>query len=208
MNQEINYKDLKKYIKHKDIYMILGHDINNQFSNLVELNKVIKKINKLIKKNSILLYFGDISDIDNPNIGLVFDELYVKRDDIEIIMIQIDKDKEIDIELSDFVSKVMWHNKYPRTKKTIYNGIINNKPVSNTLIWYELAQIEKFKNIFVLGGNNLTIDEINLANTLEIPYIYYPLKRKYLGDGKTLVSKKLSFEDKIGPTHLFYEIKI
>jgi hypothetical protein len=200
MNQEINYKELKKYIKNKNIYMILGHDINNQFSNLIELNKVINKINKLINKNSILLYFGDISDIDNANIGLVFDELYVKRDDIEIIMIQIDKDKEIDIELPDFVSKVMWHNKYPRSKKTIYNGIINDKPVSNTLIWYELAQIEKFKNIFVLGGNNLTIDEINLANSLEIPYIYYALKRKYLGDGKTLISKKLSLEDKIGPT--------
>jgi len=115
-------------------------------------------------------------------------------------MIQIDKDKDIDIELPDFVSKVMWHNKYPRSKKTIYNGIINNKPVSNTLIWYELAQIEKFQNIFVLGGNNLTIDEINLANSLEIPYIYYALKRKYLGDGKTLISKKLSLDDKIGPT--------
>ena len=37
---------------------------------------------------------------------------------------------------------------------------------------------------------------------MEINYKYYPLKRKFNNDGKTIIKKSASISDKVGPTFI------
>ena len=91
---EVDLKSLKKYIKTKKIYMILGNGKKNQYSSIFELNKVITQISKELEKDCVLLYFGDISDKDNLDIGYVFTELNNKLLDSDFELIARHKVKE------------------------------------------------------------------------------------------------------------------
>lgn len=202
---ELDLKSLKKYVKSKKTFMILGNGKNNQYSSISELNKVITQISRDLEKESILLYFGDISDKDNLDIGYVFTELTNKRKDIEIIMIQnINIKDNNEYILPDFVSKVLWHTN--NTKDNKLRGVNkNNKPIGSTKTWLNIHNYSNINSIYILGGGNTTLEEFNLAKSENIKIKYYPLKRKFLGDGKTLVKKNAINNDKIGVTSIIYD---
>ena len=50
----------------------------------------------------------------------------------------------------------------------------------------------------MLGGGKITMDEFKLAKKHKIPVKYFPIERKYKGDGKTRVKATDSQKDKIG----------
>ena len=80
-------KELKKYLKNKIIYMFLGNSKKEQYSSLTELNNVIKSLSKKLEKNACVFYFGELPDQENLDIGYVIQELSIKRQDLEIILI-------------------------------------------------------------------------------------------------------------------------
>ena len=80
-------KELKKYLKNKIIYMFLGNSKKEQYSSLTELNNVIKSLSKKLEKNASVFYFGELPDQENLDIGYVIQELSIRRQDLEIILI-------------------------------------------------------------------------------------------------------------------------
>jgi len=190
-------KCLKKYIKNKKIYMFWGFDKNDQYSSLKELNTIIKNIAKELANNSIIFYFGEFPDIEKPDIGYVISQIKNIKKDIEIIMF----DSELQYnEIPDFVS-----NLYKIELKTLKRRGINNKnnkPLGLTKLWTDLNKIQNIEKIFILGGNDITLEENNIANELQINTQYYPLKRKFLGDSNTPIKKNAVLEEKIGITHI------
>jgi len=109
-----------------------------------------------------------------------------------------------------FVNHVYWHPT-PKDDKgeTIWGGIDDKgNPLSNTKIWYDLHSKNKnitISNVFILGGGPITLQEFQLIKSLEIPFRYFPVERKFKGDGKTLISDNDSEKTKIGDT--FHKIK-
>ena len=67
--------------------MFLGNSKKEQYSSSTELSNTIKSIAKKLEKNAVVFYFGELSDSDNLDIGYVINELSVRRNDIEIILI-------------------------------------------------------------------------------------------------------------------------
>ena len=67
--------------------MFLGNSKKEQYSSTTELSNTIKSISKKLEKNAIVFYFGEEPDVDNLDIGFVINELYIRRDDLEIILI-------------------------------------------------------------------------------------------------------------------------
>ena len=55
--------------------------------------------------------------------------------------------------------------------------------------------------LFVFGGGLITLDEVNLAKTHNIPYEYFPVERKFKGDGETKITSKDSKKVKVGVTY-------
>lgn len=202
MSNNIDFKFLKKYVKNKKIYMILGNDDKNQYGSITEINNLIKNISKKLEKDSIIYYFGEKSDKENPDIGYVISEIKNRRKDIEIIMLGIENNEEF-IQIPDFVSKVLWNN----IKTTKKRGINNNskKPIGLTKIWENLNKNEKIDNIYILGGDEITVEEYTIAKELDINTEYYPIKRKFLGDGKSLIKRNSSNEEKFGITYTLEE---
>ena len=76
---EIELKHLKKYIKNKSTYLIFGNSHLDQYSSIKELNNNIKTISKDFDNNSIIFYFGDIPDKENPNIGFIISQIKSRR---------------------------------------------------------------------------------------------------------------------------------
>jgi len=197
--EELELKTLKKYIKNKIIYMFFGFDKNDQYSSLTELNNHIKNISKDLKKNSIIYYFGQLPDKEKPDIDYIVSEIKKKRNDIEIIMLTFDDINNSDI-LEDFISKIL----KVQVKTSKKRGVNNNsrKPLGLTKLWFDLNKIQKIEKIFILGGNSITLEEVDVAKELDLNIEYYPIKRKFLGDSKTTIKKNNTYEEKIGVTYV------
>tara|TARA_B100000745_G_C19982654_1_gene332924 strand:- start:94 stop:639 length:546 start_codon:yes stop_codon:yes gene_type:complete len=177
--------------------MIIGNGKRNQFRYLKDINIVVRKIIKEIPKNSAFLHFGDTSDKKKPDVGYVYELIKKYRPDIIIYMIQIKKAKSWGT--PKFIKNVYWHTDY--TKKCKYGGIINDKPCSNTKKWINIHKKIGIKNVFILGGGNITFDEYKLVKKLKINYTYFPMERRFNGDGKTKIIDKDNLFMKIGITY-------
>ena len=186
-------KDLKK---HNGVYMLIGHGSKNQIRNLKNLNKVLNNILKEAPKGSAFLYFGDSPNKKKPDVGYAFELLKKKRPDLCIYMIQINKAKSWGV--PTFVKKVYWHNDY--TKKCTWGGVQNNKPCSNTKKWVSLNRYVKISKVFILGGGEITLDEYNLIKKYNIDYKYFPIERRFMGDGKTKVTSNKTKKLRVGVT--------
>ena len=130
-------KDLKKYLKNKKIYMFLGNSKKEQYSSLTELSIYIKSISKKLEKNSTVFYFGELPDQDNLDIGYVIKELSVRRNDLEIILIN-----HTDIQdYPSFVSKLFKLD----IKTTKKKGLNSNtkKPLGTTKFWFDINKTIK-----------------------------------------------------------------
>lgn len=197
--EELELKTLKKYIKNKIIYMFFGFDKNDQYSSLTELNNHIKNILKDLEKNSIIYYFGELPNKEKPDIDYIISEIKKKRNDIEIIMLTFDNINNSDIP-EDFISKIL---KVP-VKTSKKRGVNNNsrKPLGLTKLWFDLNKIQKIEKIFILGGNSITLEEVDVAKELDLNIQYYPIKRKFIGDSKTTIKKNTTYEEKIGVTYI------
>ena len=189
-------KLLKKYIKNKKLYLVFGNDYLQQYASLTELNNTIKKLSKEFIKDSIVFYFGEKSDIDNPDIGYVMEELYNRRNDLDFIMIEHEQTECY----PKFINKVFKLD----IKTTKKRGVNNNtkKPLGLTKFWIDINKTTEIDTIYILGGNEIIMEEMELIKEMEINYKYYPLKRKFNNDGKTIIKKSASVSDKIGPTFI------
>ena len=197
----INFNELVKLSNKRNVYMIIGNGTKNQFKNLLSVKAVVKNILKTIEPNSILLYFGDKSDKKKPDVGYVYELISKNRKDIDIILIQINKAKKYGF--PSFVKYLYWHNDF-KNDNNKYGGL-NSKgePCSNTKKWISLHKRlkEGIKNVFILSGGNITLQEYTLIEKYDIPYSYYPLIRKYKGDGNTKIKNNDNIKTKIGQTY-------
>ena len=189
-------KLLKKYIKNKKLYLVFGNDYLQQYASLTELNNTIKKMSKEISKDSIIFYFGEKSDIDNPDIGYVMEELYNRRNDLDFIMIEQEKNESY----PKFINKVFKLDIKTTKKRGVNNN--NKKPLGITKFWTDINKSTEIVTIYILGGNEIIMEEMELIKELDIDYKYYPLKRKFNNDGKTIIKKSASINDKVGPTFI------
>lgn len=189
-------KLLKKYIKNKKISFIFGNDYLQQYASLTELNNTIKKLSKEISKDSIIFYFGEKCDIDNPDIGYVMNELYNRRNDLDFIMIEHEPTESY----PKFINKVFKLDIKTTKKRGVNNN--NKKPLGITKFWIDINKSTEIDTIYILGGNEIIMEEFEIINELNINYKYYPLKRKFNNDGKTIIKKSASVSDKIGPTFI------
>jgi len=197
--ETLELKDLKKYHKNKKIYMFLGNSKKEQYSSTTELSNTIKSISKKIEKNAIVFYFGEEPDVDNLDIGFVINELSVRREDLEIILINHNDMQEYPV----FVSKI-YNLDIKTTKKRGLNSN-TDKPLGTTKFWFDINKTIKIEKIFILGGDSVVFDEYNLAKELEITTEYFPIKRKFNDDGKTIVKKNAPISEKVGPTYEILE---
>ena len=188
-------KELKKYLKNKYVYMFLGNSKKEQYSSLTELNNFIKVVSKKLEKNSIVFYFGELPDQENLDIGYVIQELSTRRPDLEIILINY---TEIE-HYPNFVSKLFKLN-IKTTKKRGLNSN-TNKPLGTTKFWFDINKTNKIHKIYILGGDNVVLEEYKLSKELEIDTEYFPIKRKFNNDGKTIIKKNAPIYEKIGPTY-------
>ena len=197
---ELNFNQLADKTKNKNVYMLIGHGSKNQFKSESKMKTTITNIIKHWNDNSVVLYFGDAPNIDKPDVGLLFQMIYELNKNIKIYMIQISVAKSWGV--PEFVSGVYWHNDY--TKKCQWGGINeNNEPCSNTKKWVSLNKRINggIKMVYIFGGGNITLDEYTLIKKNNIPFQYFPLERKYKGDGVTKVVGSDSPKEKIGITY-------
>jgi len=196
---EINFSTMKNMLSNELVYIIIGNGTKNQFRDLRKIKGVLNKILKGIPLNSNILYFGDNPDKKNPDIGYIFQLISEVRKDIKIYMIQIKAAKEWG--MPKFVDCVYWHNDY--TDECKWGGVINGKPCSNSKQWLKLHKSIKngITKVFILGGGKITLDEYNhLIKKNNIDCEYFPVERKYKGDGITKVTDKDTIKDKVGIT--------
>jgi len=66
--------------------------------------------------------------------------------------------------------------------------------------WVPVTNVLGITKIFIFGGGAITLDEYKLAKKLKIPYEYFPVERKYLGDKKTKVTSSMSKKQRVGIT--------
>jgi hypothetical protein len=177
--------------------MIIGNGSKNQFRYINDVKRVLKEFLKSVPNKSSFLYFGDASNSKKPDIGYVFDLLRKYRPDISIYMIQISEAKSWGV--PKFVTDVYWHSDY--TKKCKWGGCHNGKPCSNTKKWVNIAKRIGIDEILVLGGGEITLDEMKLARKFHIKLEYVPIERRFKGDGKTRVKDSDSEKEKIGITY-------
>ena len=182
-------------------YMFLGHGSKNQIKNWNRLKKLLNDIVNTIPLNSKLLYFGDEPNPKAPDIGLVYDYVAKRRPDLFIHMIQNKVAKKYGH--PKWVNKVSWHNdvskecekiEKPRGKWSGENS--KGNPCSNTKKWIEYHNKYGIEKCFIFGGGITTLIEARFMRKLKIPYLYYPVLRRYLGDKKTLAK-----DNSVGITH-------
>lgn len=200
MAKDLDSKSLKHFLKDKNLYLIFGNDILDQYQSITELSNYIKLIIKDLSENSVIIYFGENYSKDNLCIGYVFNEIKNKVKNIDIIYVKEDSIQNDDIPpfVTYTYTTIIKNNKQQR-------GVLNKnnkiKPLGLTKVWYDMNKIKKINTIYIISGNDITIQEYDLAKSLDITIKYCAIKRKYIGDGKTLVKKNASDEVKIGLTY-------
>lgn len=195
----LTFKQLINKVKNTNIYLLFGNGTKNQFRYITDIKKILKKILVNIPQKSSFIYFGDSANKKKPDIGYAFELLSKIRPDINIYMIQIKEAKAYGVPI--FVKDIYWHNDY--TKKCKWGGLYQGKPCSNTKKWISLHKYAKIKKGFILGGGQITIDEMKLLKKLDIDFDYFPIERRYLGDGETKINDNHSKKEKIGITYKF-----
>ena len=198
--ETFDLKELKKYLKNKKIYMFLGNSKKEQYSSSTELNNIIKSVSKKLEKNAIVFYFGELPDEEHLDIGYVIKELSIRRPDLEIILINY---SEIE-HYPEFVSKIFKLNIKTTKKKGVNSN--TNKPIGTTKFWFDINKTNKIDKIYILGGDNVVLDEYKLAKELEIDTEYFPIKRKFNDDGITIIKKNAPISEKVGPTYEINEV--
>lgn len=194
----MNWYQLLKNVKGKNIYMFIGNGSKNQFKTLRETEQKLKQVLKTIPKNAVLLYFGDGANRKKPDVGYLFQKTHQLRPDIKIFMIQIKYAQNWGV--PSFVTDVYWHNDY--TKKQMWGGVNKNKePVSNTKKWISLHKKHPIEKIFAFGGGPITLEEIKLAKKENIPVQLIKIHRRYKGDGKTPIKSTDTNQEKYGITY-------
>ena len=197
MTRELTFNEFIRSMNKRTVYMIIGNGTKNQFRDLRVLKGVISSVLKDIPSGSVFLYFGDQPNEKTPDIGYVFELIHHKRPDILINMIQINEAKPWGI--PSFVNNVYWHSDYNSRCKG--GGLVNGHPCSNTKKWISVHKRRGIKRVFILGGGEITLDEYSLVKANNIAYQYFPVERKYLGDGKTRVTNNDSKRDRVGITY-------
>jgi hypothetical protein len=182
-----------------NVYMMIGHGSKGQFLDLGTLEYRIRKIVQCLDKDPMFLYFGDASNAEKPDIGYAFELLKRLCGGVRIVMIQIREARAWGVPA--FVDSVYWHNDFTVSCK--WGGIdpTTGKPGSNTKQWVDLVEKKQIKvsHLFCLGGGYITVDELRIANELLIPFTYYPMRRKYAGDGSTLTTSEDDHDILYGP---------
>lgn len=79
-------------------------------------------------------------------------------------------------------------------------GVKNGEACSNTAKWVRVNKRVGITKIFIFGGGAITLDEYRLAKKLKIPFEYFPVDRKYMGDKKTKVTSNMSKKWRVGIT--------
>lgn len=209
---ELTYNKLiSKLHENNNLFMFIGHGTKNQFRYINDLKSVLKTILEKIPKNSAVLYFGDSPDSKKPDIGYAFKLINNYRPDIDIYMIQISEAKNWGT--PDFVKGVYWHNNY--TQKCKWGGFDEKTktPCSNTKVWLSIAKKISISAIFVLGGGQITLDEVKAVKKIKATthiqhtpqIIYVPIERRFKGDGKTRVSDSDTKSTRIGITYDYFK---
>ena len=194
----LTFNDLVHKLREKDVYMIIGNGSKNQFKNMRKVEGILKDIVKTSNKNSAFLYFGDAANEKKPDVGLLFKLIHSYDTSIPIYMIQIAEAKSWGV--PKFVKGVYWHRDY--TKECKWGGIFKGKPCSNTKKWISLNRRLKngIRKVFIFGGGPITLDEYKLIKKYRIPYEYFPVERKFDGDGKSKIKTNASNRTKVGIT--------
>ena len=55
--------------------------------------------------------------------------------------------------------------------------------------------------IYVLGGGEITVQEVKLAKKLRIKIHYFPIERRFKSDGKTRVKQSDKKSERVGITY-------
>jgi len=201
----LTFAKLMHHLNNKHVYMILGNGSKNQFGDMRKVRPLLKRlVNTIDPKSSAFLYFGDPANKKSPDVGYLFELLHEFAPEIPIYMIQIEEAK--DWGTPDFVSGVFWHDDYdPNDTNLKWGGVdpSTEKPVSNTKIWARVnrALPDDLEEVWIFGGGEIAMKEVCLLNAYKIHYKYFPVERKYLGDGKTRVPKEADLKTKIGITY-------
>lgn len=195
----LNFNSLVKKLKDKDVYMMIGNGSKNQFRDIKKIKTIVKNIASMCNERTAFLYFGDVPNKKKPDVGLLFELLHQYNSKIPIFMIQIKEAKSWGV--PKFVSYNYWHNDYTKTCK--WGGIYKGKPCSNTKKWVSLEKRlpNGIRCVFIFGGGAITLDEYKLIKKYQIPYEYFPVERKFSGDGKTKTKKSENLKNKIGITY-------
>ena len=64
-----------------------------------------------------------------------------------------------------------------------------------------LEGVNRFTFELEEGEGNITLDEFKLINDNNIDYEYFPIERRFLGDGKSKVTNKHTKKNRIGITY-------
>ena len=195
----LTFHTLATKIKDRAVYMLIGNGSKNQFRHMGRVKALLRCLLKGVPPDSVFLYFGDPANKKKPDVGLLFPFIKEQRPDIEIFMIQINKAREWGV--PSFVTGVYWHKDY--TEACTWGGIYKGLPCSNTKKWVSLNRRIRggIQEVFILGGGEITLDEFSLIQKHHIPYVYFPVERKYKGDGKTRVRGQDSVAVKVGVTY-------
>lgn len=200
----LSFNELISILQNKDVFMISGHGSKNQFKNISNVKKNIERIAKKCDENSVFLYFGDPPNKKKPDVGLLFEYLHKFNKKIKIFMIQREKVKKWGV--SPFVSGVYWHRelnkKCSSNKDKFFGGIIGKSICSNTKKWVDIHKnLEQgIKKVYFFGGGDIAKHELMLCKKLGIDYKYFPVKRRFMGDGKTKVKNNSTMKNRVGIT--------
>lgn len=167
------------------VNMMLGNGDKKQYKDINELKKSIKDATPdLLMEKQVFLYFGDVPNEKNPDIGYAFKYLSELYPNDTIIMIQIKEMEKYGV--PDFVKCVFFHSDYDEKNK--WGGFEKDENgkyqvYSNTKQWLNLhwllyekrfikydenKQIRGISNCFVFGeGGDITKQELHLIKKLK-----------------------------------------